>query len=226
MSRVVGPPSLVPESGISPGVRHDLQHVLSTLQAVLTVAGSDALTPGELHGFLRTARDEAVHALAVLDSAAEHAGTTPLPWPATGSATTDVDGVLRAVAAAATSAGRTVTVRSRPGLFVPLAHTGLSRVVRNLLTNAAVAAGDTGRVELHAAPVEGPAGEPVQIRLEVHDDGPGFPAGGAHRSGGLGLGIVRSLVLPAGGWLVLGRSPLGGACAAVTLPASDGVVRA
>jgi signal transduction histidine kinase len=56
------------------------------------------------------------------------------------------------------------------------------------------------------------------VRIEVHDDGRGPGSGSFHRPGGVGLSVVRSLVLPAGGWLVLGRSPQGGACAAVTLP--------
>ncbi|MGY1740277.1 MULTISPECIES: sensor histidine kinase [unclassified Blastococcus] len=218
MSSLVGPTSTGTDTGISPGVRHDLQHVLATLQAVLSVADSaDTLPPEELREFVRTARSEAVHALAVLDSLpAQDPGDPPACGAAAG---TDADVVLRGVARTAVSTGCAVTVRSRPRLFVPMSQTALTRVVRNLLTNALAASGPEGAVELHARRIEGvPGGRPAPIRIEVHDDGPGFPDDGVHRIGGQGLGVVRSLVLSAGGWLVLGRSPLGGACAVVTLP--------
>jgi signal transduction histidine kinase len=115
-----------------------------------------------------------------------------------------------------------------PGQWqVALPRPALVRVVGNLLRNAITATGAGGTVQLRAVelPVQaagtGQLGlDPTHVRIEVHDDGPGPGPDGFHRGGGLGLSIVRSLVLPTGGWLVLGRSPLGGACAAVTLPLS------
>jgi signal transduction histidine kinase len=104
---------------------------------------------------------------------------------------------------------------------VPLPAVSLARVVRNLLGNALATPGGS-TVLLRGMRVAGPAGSgepgPPHVRLEVHDDGRGPAPAGFRRSGGIGLEVVRSIVVPVGGWLVLGSSPVGGACAAVTLP--------
>lgn len=63
------------------------------------------------------------------------------------------------------------------------------------------------------------------VRLDVADDGPGFPAdldpltrgGSAGGSTGLGLDIVRRTAETAGGGVELGRSPTGGALVRVAL---------
>lgn len=145
---------------------------------------------------------------------------------ATQDAQSDVAAVLRAAAAATQPRGHSIQVDAEGPLHVAMPRTALARVVRNLLGNALAASPRGGTVRLVARRDEAPGtSAPVtgsHVRVEVHDDGPGPGARGFHREGGLGLEVVRSLVLPAGGWLVLGTSPDGGACAAVTLPAPAG----
>jgi signal transduction histidine kinase len=116
-------------------------------------------------------------------------------------------------------------VDSHGPLHVVMPRIGLARIVRNLLGNALVATPPGGTVRLLARRDGArPGGNGIRgvtqshVRLEIHDEGPGPGRVGFHRGGGLGLDVVRSLVLPSGGWLVLGRSRFGGACAAVTLP--------
>ncbi|MBU0550333.1 HAMP domain-containing protein [Myxococcota bacterium] len=94
------------------------------------------------------------------------------------------------------------------------------RAVENLLRNAVQHARSKVLLEL--------ASDGDQIRVTVHDDGPGIPeqlrekvtapffrleAERGRRTGGLGLGlaIVSGIVLRHGGRLVIGRSPCGGA---------------
>ncbi len=104
---------------------------------------------------------------------------------------------------------------------------GLSRVLRNLLENAARHA--RTRIELHVHPEKGDA------VLTVADDGPGIPEGDrarvfdrfvrldsdrARSSGGTGLGlaIVSEVVAAHGGVVTIGDRPGGGALVTVQLP--------
>jgi signal transduction histidine kinase len=104
---------------------------------------------------------------------------------------------------------------------------GLSRVLRNLLENAARHA--TSRVELRVGPEAGYA------ILTVSDDGPGIPEADRlrvfdrfvrldsdrARSGGgtgLGLAIVSEVVAAHGGSVTIGDRPGGGALVTVQLP--------
>lgn len=103
----------------------------------------------------------------------------------------------------------------------------LERIFRNLVDNAVRHASSRVEVEL------GRTGEVAFVT--VSDDGPGIPAADrervferfvrldehrARRDGGSGLGlpIVRELVLAHGGTITLGDSPLGGAQVRVSLP--------
>jgi signal transduction histidine kinase len=104
---------------------------------------------------------------------------------------------------------------------------GLSRVLRNLLDNAARHA--TSRVELRVAPQGGNA------VLTVGDDGPGIPEADRTRvfdrfvrldsdrartggGTGLGLAIVSEVVAAHGGNVAIGERPGGGALVTVQLP--------
>ena len=104
---------------------------------------------------------------------------------------------------------------------------GLSRVLRNLLENAARHA--ASRVELRVAPVDGHA------VLTVGDDGPGIPEADRARvfdrfvrldsdrartggGTGLGLAIVAEVVAAHGGTVTIGERPGGGALVTVRLP--------
>lgn len=99
----------------------------------------------------------------------------------------------------------------------------LQEIFGNLLDNAAKWARSAVRVELSTGP--------EQVRIVLHDDGPGIPADrraeavkrgvrlDTTRPGsGLGLQIVDELCTIYGGSLELGDSPLGGLGATVILP--------
>jgi signal transduction histidine kinase len=112
---------------------------------------------------------------------------------------------------------------------VPIDSDLIAQVVRNLLSNAHRHAGPDGRVVLSARAERG------RLVVAVDDDGPGVPAERReqvferfHRNqpardrssggSGLGLGIARSIVDLHGGHIWIDDSPLGGACAAFSLP--------
>lgn len=218
------------------GVRHDLRHELATLRTLLAVAGDDpSLDAAGIRRLLTVAQGEVGLAFDLLDALpipsprAPSRSETASPGPTDIGARSEVSGVLRAAATATAPKGRSIDVDAPAPLYVAMARTGLARVVRNLLGNALAATRSDGTVRLVARADAPPdqrrrrGADRAYVRLEFHDDGPGPGPGGFHRGGGLGLDVVRSLVLPAGGWLVLGTSPLGGACATVTLPAPAAV---
>ena len=106
----------------------------------------------------------------------------------------------------------------------------LTRVVRNLVDNAARHATSTVAVGLHA-------GDDHTIELTVDDDGPGIPLedrervfdrftrlddGRARDAGGLGLGLsmVKEITEQHGGTVTIEDAPLGGARLRVRLPAA------
>jgi signal transduction histidine kinase len=105
----------------------------------------------------------------------------------------------------------------------------LTRVVRNLLDNAARHASTTVAVELVT--------DDTEVVLTVDDDGPGIPVeerervfqrftrlddGRARDAGGLGLGLsmVKAITDQHGGSVVIDDAPLGGARVRVRLPAA------
>jgi two-component system, OmpR family, sensor histidine kinase MprB len=241
MSRPPATEPAPPDGGIASDVRHDLRHELATLRTLFTVAQDDStMDPAKLRTLLATATSEVSYALDLLDTLPPPSARHAVPGlgalsPAGGQQAAaaqhaDLAGVLRDAAAVAPG-GPSVTVEAAGPLHVAMPRTALVRVVRNLLGNAVAATNDGGAVLLRAERTgpgsAGPAGaEPEgHVRLEVHDDGPGPGRTGFSRSGGQGLTVVRTLVLTAGGWLVLGRSARGGTCASVTLPAARQEVR-
>jgi signal transduction histidine kinase len=109
---------------------------------------------------------------------------------------------------------------------VGLADGELLGLCRSLVQNAAEALGTGGTIEVATAANDG------DVWLVVDDDGPGFPSSllprvtdplvttHRHRPGaGMGLTEVAGLVRRAGGQLLLGARPGGGARVRIRLPA-------
>jgi signal transduction histidine kinase len=136
-----------------------------------------------------------------------------------------------------------VTVDAQGGAL-PVLMTGedLTRVLVNLVKNAAEAMPAGGRIHLSLAERAAPAGVAPTLLLSVEDSGPGIPeealetifasgysthsqgaaAGGAwptsHR--GLGLSITRSIVEAGGGHIRAANRPQAGARFQIELPAN------
>lgn len=89
--------------------------------------------------------------------------------------------------------------------------TGLGRAVWNLVDNGCRAAGPSGTVRVTVRSAGSLA------LLEVEDSGPGFGAGPTGRAS-LGLSIVEHVARAHHGRVGIGRSELGGASVALTLP--------
>jgi signal transduction histidine kinase len=99
------------------------------------------------------------------------------------------------------------------------------QILTNLIINAADAAGERGQIRVVVA------GDTQQVRLEVHDSGPGIPVGQREtifrafetsKNEGLGLGLlsVRTAAHMLGGSVAVEDSPLGGAKFIVRLPSA------
>jgi two-component system sensor histidine kinase BaeS len=140
----------------------------------------------------------------------------------------------------AAAAGLVLTVENAPDAALTMAadRVALDRMLGNLVENALAAA--RSGVVIEAAPARLPAAVDA-IRIDVLDDGPGFPDGtaaraferfwrgdparsggtGGSRSGsgsGLGLAIVKELAAAHGGEAHAENRPEGGARVGVTLP--------
>lgn len=122
---------------------------------------------------------------------------------------------------------------------VQLTGEDLTRLLVNLVKNAAEAMPGGGRIHLGLHEQEAVPGAATCLLLTVEDNGPGIPAesigaiftsgfttraqattaGGWPRSHrGLGLAIVRSIVEGAGGRITAANRPQGGACFTLELP--------
>jgi signal transduction histidine kinase len=128
----------------------------------------------------------------------------------------------------------------------PVRLTGedLTRVLVNLVKNAAEAMPGGGRIQLGLCELPAAEGATETLSLTIEDDGPGVPEGSLeeiftsgfsmrtngtqprgnwtviHR--GLGLSITRSIVEEAGGRIVASNRARGGACFAIELPVRKG----
>jgi len=140
----------------------------------------------------------------------------------------DLDELLRSMVdlyePSLTERGLKVMIRSSSALVVPADAALLHRMFANLLDNAIkhLTPGTTIHMQLEAGAAFG--------RLEIEDDGPGFPPEVADRpfekyvkgkgSGGKGLGLAfaEAVVRAHGGQIRAFNSPRGGACIIIDLP--------
>jgi signal transduction histidine kinase len=188
---------------------HELRTPLAVLRAELELAERPGREPEEMRAALRSAAEETDRlsrlAEGLLVLARSDEGGLPLKRERT-----ELEPVLGAVRdrylAAAAERGRMLRVECEPGLAADIDRMRIEQALGNLVDNA-LAHGD-GAVTLAA----GRAGE--GLRLEVRDEGAGFPSGFADeafgrftradpgRTGGgagLGLAIVRAIAEAHGG---------------------------
>lgn len=145
---------------------------------------------------------------------------------------------LRTLLGAMTGAAIKLDVTAEGGNCpVQLAGEDLTRILVNLVKNAAEAIRTSGRIRVRVGVAEHIAGVATVARLTVEDDGPGIPPefldcifetgfttrltheqsdGGGTR--GLGLSITRSLVEGAGGTIRAANRTPSGACIEIQLP--------
>jgi signal transduction histidine kinase len=217
-------------------VAHEVRNALTAVKTFLHLqgeAGSAGCTdPEDGDGLLGVAREEVgrIERLlgALVAQASGAASPAPIPAPSVAGASNVVaaaGGVVQLVARRAVSAGVQLEVATEPGLpDVALAPDALRQVLLNLVLNALDATPRGGEVRI-AARALGRA-----IEIAVDDCGPGIPPAlrrrvlepfvttHGERPGGLGLTIVQRLVEEAGGTLVLGDRPEGGARVRLRLP--------
>lgn len=191
------------------GVLHDVGHGLATLSMLV-----DGLADAERRGvpvpdLLDLVGREAARLLAVVHAGATPAATEVVP----------VRSVLEPIAGVARRTGR-APVRLVPGgdVYLRIDPVLLSRVVANLVDNAARAAGPAGCVDIV---VSGDR----DVVIDVVDDGPGYPNGPSGASD-LGLDVVTRLLAVCDGRLEIDRVAPSGTRMRVVLPGRVGRHRA
>jgi signal transduction histidine kinase len=211
-------------------VAHEVRNPLVPVKTFLDLLASRGGDPELRAGFLELAREELDRALRLLDLLLEQAGAGAAEERSSAcDAATALDAVRRLLAARADAAGVRLEAEAASRLpAVAIERDALRQVLLNLALNALDATPIGGDVRLSARAL----GRAVEIAVE--DRGPGIPAAlrrrafepffstRAGRPGGLGLAIARRLVEAAGGTLVAGHRPGGGARLRLQLPVAPG----
>ncbi len=192
------------------GVLHDVGHGLATLSMLVDGLSDAGLRGVPVPDLLDLVGRETARLLAVV-----HTGLAP----AATAEVVPVRSVLEPIASVARRTGR-APVRLLPGADVHLRIDPvlLSRVVANLVDNAARAAGPTGRVDILVAGDR-------DVVIDVVDDGPGYPDGPSGTSN-LGLDVVGRLLATCGGRLEIDQVAPSGTRMRVVLPGRVGRHRA
>jgi signal transduction histidine kinase len=191
---------------------HDIRHGLGTIMmlASLLGSGSDVGPEGQRRAsqLLGEARW-----LELLQRAQEDTAADGRPAQAPALKPIRLDLCAREVVAVLSDCTPATIEMSGPEAWANVDRLAFWRAMRNVVSNAARAAGPHGRV---AVRVEHTGDWTV---VQVDDDGPGFgraPAGTAS----LGLDIVQQSVSSWGGRLEIRRSQLGGCCVRMHLSAA------
>ncbi|HZP18986.1 MAG TPA: ATP-binding protein [Bauldia sp.] len=197
------------------GVSHDLRTVLTRFRLQLALIGDSADVQAlqkdvddmnrMLEGYLAFARGDSEE----------------------DSAPTDIEALLREIAAEASISGHRTDVRFTGEALVTVRPQGFKRCLANLVLNACRHGDKVTVAGVH---------EGGHLTVTVDDDGPGVPqeeleavfkpfyrldaARNLDESGtGLGLSVARDIARSHGGDIVLEKSPMGGLRATVTIPA-------
>lgn len=189
------------------GVAHDLRQPLAAIGALVATADRQPDVPEPVQRCLSKIRDQVEELNRLCRRIVDPQGH---PW-----ARVAVHDLVASVAESAElAAGRPVTAAAVKA-FVDGDAVDLRRAVLNLLDNACRATGPNGQVCLRVTTAED------HVRLEVHDDGPGFGYG-SPGSASLGLDIADGVAAEHGGHLEIGESDLGGAAVTLVLPTAPG----
>jgi len=208
---------------------HELRTPLTILKGEIEVALRAVRSPAEYRATLESCAEEVDRLAALVEDllllARTDAGVVPRPTEGVNLADV-LDDVTPALHALAERAGTRLVVRAERDVPVRGSAPALFRVVLNLVDNAVKHGGAGGPVEVDLARRDGEA------VLQVRDHGPGidpaerdrifarfYRADPARERGGTGLGLplVRSLVLLHGGRIDVEGAPGGGTMVRVRL---------
>jgi two-component system, OmpR family, sensor histidine kinase ChvG len=214
---------------------HELKNPLASIRAHAELA-EDARDLVTRKRFLGRIQTDVARALTILNGMRElsHIDADREPHQSCGIGPVVEEAVAAAREAAAHEHQVTVTLDNQLGSHdpnIPLSKQRLLQVIDNLLSNAITFTPSGGTVTVTLALREAPRRE-HQISLVIRDSGDGFAEeelsrvfdrfySSRNETGNLGLGlsIVRAIVLQAGGEVSARNHALGGAEVAVLLPA-------
>lgn len=200
--------SAVPSRSSPRAVAHDLRQPLAAIGALVTTAERQADVPPAVRRCLHQIKGQVEDLNKLCRQIVDHQDRqrTLVAVHELALATAEVVRLAN---------GRAVIV-SAADAFVQGDEVDLRRALCNLLENACRATASGGRVCLMVRAMD------QEVRLEVHDDGPGFGRASAG-SASLGLDIVEAVAAEHGGHLEISESDLGGAAVTLVLPLAAGL---
>ena len=206
---------------LAAGAAHELGTPLATMSLVTGELARDPQLPAAVRDDIALLRQQIAACKEIITGLSRRAGAERLENPGI----QPVDRWLAALrqrwhAVRPQAQSRLGVTGAQPAPAV-VADPRLEQAILNLLNNAASASAES--IEIRLDWTAGP------ISIEIHDRGPGFPAGvltqggrvefPAHEHGsGIGLMLTRSAIEQIGGRLLLLNPPAGGAVARLELP--------